>query len=67
MRASLAAVAIALAVAVSTGAAVPSGNLLVNPGAEAGAGSPDSSQIVPPPGWTVESNFTVVRTGRPTS
>jgi hypothetical protein len=65
MRASLAALAIALVAAAPAGATVPSGNLLVNPGAEAGAGSPDSSQILPPPGWTVESNFTVVQYGAP--
>ena len=47
------------------GAAVPSGNLLVNPGAEAGPGAPDSSQQLPLPGWTVESTFTAVQYGAP--
>lgn len=54
-----------LMVAASANAAIPTGNLLTNPGAEAGPGSPDSTQIVPPPGWTVESNFTAVQYGAP--
>jgi hypothetical protein len=57
--------AMALALAAPAGATVPSGNLVVNPGAEAGTGSPDASSIVTPPGWTVESNFTVVQYGAP--
>ncbi|HEY7620840.1 MAG TPA: hypothetical protein VH834_13780 [Solirubrobacteraceae bacterium] len=65
MRASLVALAVALVVAAPAGAAVPSGNLLVNPGAEAGPGAPNSSGIVAPPGWSVESNFTVVQYGAP--
>ena len=44
---------------------MPSGNLLVNPGAEAGPGAPDSSQQLPLPGWTVESTFTAVQYGAP--
>ena len=64
-RVALGVAAIALALAAPAGATVPGGNLLVNPGAEAGAGSPDSSGIVAPPGWTVESNFTVVQYGAP--
>jgi hypothetical protein len=44
---------------------VPSGNLVVNPGAEAGPGAPDSAQQLPLPGWTVESTFTAVRYGAP--
>jgi hypothetical protein len=64
-RLALGAAAIAFALAAPAGATVPSGNLLVNPGAEAAPGSPDSAQIVAPPGWTVESNFTVVQYGAP--
>src|ERR1700716_340680 len=41
-------------------AAVPSGNLIVNGGAEAGTGSSDSSTSapVPIPGWAPTTNFT---------
>ena len=55
--------AIAVVIAAPAGAAVPSGNLLVNPGAEAGPGAPDDSQAVAPPGWNVESTFTAVQYG----
>jgi hypothetical protein len=54
-----------IAAAAPAGAAVPSGNLVVNPGAEAGPGSPDASQQLPLPGWTVESTFTAVQYGAP--
>jgi hypothetical protein len=64
-RLALGVAAIALALAAPAGATVPGGNLLVNPGAEAGPGAPDASGIVAPPGWTVESNFTVVQYGAP--
>ena len=57
--------AIALLAAAPANAAVPGGNLLVNPGAEAGPGAPDSSQQLPLPGWTVESTFTAVQYGAP--
>src|SRR2546421_3184532 len=57
--------AAALIAAASANAAVPGGNLLTNPGAEAGPGSPDSSQVMAPPGWTVESTFTAVQYGAP--
>jgi hypothetical protein len=57
--------AIGLAAAASAGAAVPSGNLLANPGAEAGPGAPDATQQLPLPGWTVESTFTAVKYGAP--
>src|SRR5690242_16304313 len=46
-------------------ATLPGGNLIVNPGAEAGPGSTDSSTVSAPPGWTVESNFTAVAYGTP--
>jgi hypothetical protein len=41
-------------------AAVPSGNLIVNGGAEVGTGSSDSATTAPAPipGWTTTSNFT---------
>ena len=41
-------------------AAVPSGNLIVNGGAEVGTGSSDSSATapVPIPGWTTTTNLT---------
>jgi hypothetical protein len=42
-------------------AAVPAGNLLANPGAEAGAGAADSSTIIPPPSWTTTGEFTAVK------
>ena len=55
--------AAALLAAAPAGAVVPGGNLLVNPGADAGPGAPDSSQQLPLPGWTVESTFTAVQYG----
>jgi len=42
---------------------VPGGNLLANPGAEAGAGG--DGDVVPIPGWTVEGQFTVVKYDTP--
>jgi hypothetical protein len=36
----------------AAGAAIPSGNLLTNPGAEDGPAAHDSSQVFVPPGWT---------------
>ena len=49
----------------SSGAAVPAGNLLTNPGAEAGTGSTDSSCGAggTAPGWTASGGFTVVQYG----
>lgn len=55
-------------------AAIPSGNLLQNPGAEAGQGSDGSAGPVPIPNWTTQTiqgdsptlqGFTVVRYGSP--
>jgi hypothetical protein len=57
--------AAALFAAAPAGAAVPAGNLLVNPGAEAGPGAADSATQLPLPGWTVESTFTAVQYGAP--
>ena len=57
--------AVCLVAAAPAGAAVPTGNLLVNPGAEAGPGAPDASTQPAVPGWTVESTFTAVQYGAP--
>jgi hypothetical protein len=62
-RVLLALAGVALLAAAPGDAAVPTGNLLVNPGAEAGPGAPDSTQQLPLPGWTVESTFTAVKYG----
>ena len=59
----LGSLALALLLASPAGAAVPGGNLVVNPGAEAAAGAADSSTQLPLPGWTVESTFTAVKYG----
>jgi hypothetical protein len=59
--------AVALFAAAPAGAAVPTGNLLVNPGAEAGPGAADAVTQLPLPGWTVESTFTAVQYGSPGS
>jgi hypothetical protein len=61
----LALAAAALFAPAAASAAIPAGNLLVNPGAEAGAGATDASTIVAPPGWSVESTFTAVAYGAP--
>jgi hypothetical protein len=57
--------AAALLAPASAGAVVPGGNLVVNPGAEGGTGSPDAGGVVPPPGWVVTGPFTVVQYGAP--
>ena len=44
-------------------AAVPQGNLLANPGAEAGQASQSGETTVPIPGWTTTGAFTVVPYG----
>src|SRR4051794_14101514 len=62
-RVLLGSLASALVLASPTFAAVPGGNLVVNPGAEAAAGAADSSTQLPLPGWTVESTFTAVKYG----
>ena len=38
-------------------------NLIVNGDAEAGAGAASSSDVVPPPGWSVTGQFTAVQYG----
>src|ERR1700761_1059925 len=60
--ASLAILAL-LVPAAGAAAQVPVGNLLANPGAEAGPGAPDSATIDPPPGWTVTGDTTAVQYG----
>jgi hypothetical protein len=64
-RISLATVAAALVFAAPAAAALPAGNLVVNPGAEAAEGAASSSTQLPLPGWTVESTFTAVKYGAP--
>jgi hypothetical protein len=44
-------------------AAVPAGNLVVNPGAEASPGAPDNSTIDPPQGWITAGELTAVQYG----
>lgn len=44
-------------------ATVPAGNLVNNPGAEQGPGSPDSTQHPAVPGWTTTPSFTAVKYG----
>jgi hypothetical protein len=61
--ASLALAALLLLPAASAAAAVPPGNLLADPGAEAGPGAPDDATIDPPPGWTAIGSVTAVRYG----
>ena len=51
-------------VGASAQGAVPTGNVVANGSAEAGAGSSDGS-VVPVPGWTTAGSFTVVRYGAP--
>jgi hypothetical protein len=61
--AALALAALALGAA-PAGATVPSGNLVVNPGAEASPGAPDNSTIDPPQGWTTTAGeLTAVQYG----
>jgi hypothetical protein len=42
---------------------VPAGNLVKNPGAEEGPGSPNSTQAPAIPGWTTTPSFTAVKYG----
>jgi hypothetical protein len=59
-----AALAIALAAAPATAqAAIPTGNLVANPGAEASAGATDPSVVRAPTGWTTSTGFTATRYG----
>jgi hypothetical protein len=65
MRVAPLVLAVLLAPAGSAAAAVPPGNLLADPGAEAGPGAADSSTIDPPPGWTAVGSVTAVQYGAP--
>jgi hypothetical protein len=47
------------------GATVFDTNVIINPGAEAGAASGSGNDILPIPGWTTTGNFTVVAYGAP--
>jgi hypothetical protein len=63
-RLTLTAVGAALAIASPAAAEIPSGNLLLNSGAEAAAGAVGTGiQVVPD--WNVQSNFTVVQYDTP--
>jgi hypothetical protein len=46
-------------------AAVPAGNLVANPGAEASAGADDAVGVNPPASWGTTSNFTALVYGSP--
>jgi len=50
----------ALALSPDAWATVPGGNLIRNPGAEAGAGSPTGNDFLPIPDWTTTPKFTAV-------
>ncbi|MDA0167367.1 hypothetical protein OM076_44320 [Solirubrobacter ginsenosidimutans] len=64
-RVSLATLAAALLLAAPASAALPAGNLVVNPGAEAAPGATDSGTQVALPGWTVTGSLTAVAYGTP--
>ena len=63
MRIAPLVLAVLLVPAGSAAAAVPPGNLLANPGAEAGPGAPDDATIDPPPGWSAIGDATAVQYG----
>jgi hypothetical protein len=67
MRVAPLVLAVLLLPAAPAVAAIPPGNLLANPGGEAGPGAPDATTIDPPPGWTVVGNVTAVGYGTPDS
>ncbi len=50
---------------VAASAVLPVGNLLVNPGAEAGVGASDSNGVSAPEGWTTTTTMTAVKYGAP--
>src|SRR5438067_1888950 len=52
---------VALVFAQAGEAALPQGNLIQNPGAEAGAGAANSSDTPPVPSWATTSTFTAVQ------
>src|SRR5438552_2576357 len=49
----------------ASAASAPTANLLANPGAEAGPGSPDGVVIDAPPSWTDTAGFTAIQYGAP--
>ena len=63
---ALAALALIAAAPSTALAAVPSGNLVRNPGAEAIQGADSETAVVPPPEWGTTSNFTALRYGTTT-
>lgn len=50
-------------VATPAHAAIPRGNLILNPGAEAGPGATNAFTALPPPAWISTGSFTAVRYG----
>ena len=44
-------------------AAIPSGNLVFNPGAETSPGTSDPNVVTAPVGWTTSAGFTAIRYG----
>src|SRR3954447_15559821 len=65
MVAACTSAAAALAAAGAAGAAVPSGNLVQNPGAEAAEGASDASTVKAPPQWGTTPSLTAVKYGTP--
>lgn len=63
VRVAALAVVVALAGTQDAGAAIPSGNLVLNPGAEDGPGATDSSTVMEPPSWTTSGALTAVQYG----
>jgi hypothetical protein len=61
----IAATAASMAGTEGAGAAIPSGNLVLNPGAEDGPGSTDTSTVMTPPSWTTSGALTAVQYGSP--
>jgi hypothetical protein len=53
----------ALAAAPAADAALPAGNLVLNPGAEDGPGASDGSTVIPPPSWTTTGTLTALQYG----
>jgi hypothetical protein len=64
-RVSLATLAAVLLLTAPASAALPAGNLVVNPGADAALGATDSGTQVALPGWTVTGSLTAVAYGTP--
>jgi hypothetical protein len=60
----LMALTVPLVLAGAANAALPSGNIVVNGGAEAGPGATNATDSSSPPGWTQLPNFTAVMYGQ---